>query len=44
MATAVLIVKILWFWIAVAEESSVINKIPVLLKGNLFITGTINVG
>jgi hypothetical protein len=29
---AVLIVKILWFWLAGAEESAVINKIPELLK------------
>jgi hypothetical protein len=28
----VLIVKILWFWLAGAEESAVINKIPELLK------------
>ena len=27
-----LIVKILWFWLAGAEESAVINKIPELLK------------
>ena len=27
---AVLIVKILWFWLAGAEESAVINKIPEL--------------
>ena len=26
------IVKILWFWLAGAEESAVINKIPELLK------------
>jgi hypothetical protein len=25
---AILIVKILWFWLAGAEESAVINKIP----------------
>jgi hypothetical protein len=31
-ATAILIVKILWFWLAGAEESAVINKIPELLK------------
>jgi hypothetical protein len=30
-ATAALIVKILWFWLAGAEESAVINKIPELL-------------
>ena len=29
-AIAILIVKILWFWIAGAEESAVINKIPEL--------------
>ena len=29
---AILIVKILWFWLAGAEESAVINKIPELLK------------
>ena len=27
-ATAILIVKILWFWLAGAKESAVINKIP----------------
>jgi hypothetical protein len=27
-AVAILIVKILWFWLAGAEESAVINKIP----------------
>jgi hypothetical protein len=27
-AIAILNVKILWFWLARAEESSVINKIP----------------
>jgi hypothetical protein len=32
MAVAVLIVTILWFWLAGAEESAVINKIPELLK------------
>jgi hypothetical protein len=31
-AITILIVKILWFWLAVAEESTVINKIPELLK------------
>ena len=31
-AIAILIVKILWFWLAGAEESSMINKIPELLK------------
>ena len=29
---AALIVKILWFWLAEAEESVVINKMPKLLK------------
>jgi hypothetical protein len=41
---AVLIVKILWFWLAGAEESAMINKIPELLKQKLGITGTINAG
>ena len=31
-AIAILIVKILWFWLSGAEESAVINKIPELLK------------
>jgi hypothetical protein len=31
-AVAILIVKILWFWLAGAEESAVINKILELLK------------
>ena len=31
-ANAILIVKILWFWLAGAEESAEINKIPELLK------------
>ena len=31
-AIAILIGKILWFWLAGAEESPVINKIPELLK------------
>jgi hypothetical protein len=31
-AIVTLIVKILWFWLAGAEESAVINKIPELLK------------
>jgi hypothetical protein len=31
-AVAILIVKILWFWLAGAEEPTVINKIPELLK------------
>jgi hypothetical protein len=29
---AILIVKIQWFWLAGAEESAVINKIPELVK------------
>ena len=29
---AILIVKILWFWLVGTEESTVINKIPELLK------------
>jgi hypothetical protein len=43
-AIDILIVKILWFWLAGAEESAVINKIPGLLKQNLWITGTIDAG
>jgi hypothetical protein len=43
-AVAILIVKILCFWLAGAEESAVINKIPELLKQNLCITGTIDAG
>jgi hypothetical protein len=39
-----LIVKILWFWLAGAEKSAVINKIPELLKWRLCITGTIDAG
>jgi hypothetical protein len=35
---AILIVKILWFWLPGAEESAVINKIPELLKQKLCIT------
>jgi hypothetical protein len=31
-AAAIFIVKILWFWLAGAEESAVNNKIPELLK------------
>jgi hypothetical protein len=31
-AIAILIVKILWFWLEGAEESAVINKIPEVLK------------
>ena len=41
-AVAVLIVKILWFWLAGAEESAVINKIPEPLKQT--ISGTIDAG
>jgi hypothetical protein len=43
-ANAIWIVKILWFWLAGAEESAVTNKIPELLKQNLCITGTIDAG
>jgi hypothetical protein len=43
-AIASLIVKILWFWLAGAKESIVINKIPELLKQKLCITGTIDAG
>jgi hypothetical protein len=43
-AIAILIVKILWLWLAWAEESAVINKIPELLKQKLCITGTIDAG
>jgi hypothetical protein len=43
-AIAVLIVKILLFLLASAEESAVINKIPELLKQKLFIIGTIDAG
>ena len=38
-AIAVLIVKILWLWLAGAEESAVINKMPKLLKQNLSLLG-----
>jgi hypothetical protein len=31
-AIAIFLGKILWFWLAGAEESAVINKIPELLK------------
>jgi hypothetical protein len=34
-AIVTLVVKILWFWLAGAEESAVINKIPELLKQKL---------
>jgi hypothetical protein len=43
-AIVVFIVKILWFWLAGAEKSAVINKIPELLKQKLCITGTIEAG
>jgi len=43
-AIAILIGKILWFWLAVAEESAVINKIPELLKQKLCIIETIDAG
>jgi hypothetical protein len=43
-AIDILLGKILWFWLAGAEESAVINKIPELLKQNLWITGTIDAG
>jgi hypothetical protein len=43
-AIAGMIVKILWFWLAGAEESAVINKILELLKQKLCITGTIDAG
>ena len=43
-AVDVLIVKIQWFWLAGAEESAVINKIPELPKQKLCITGTIDAG
>jgi hypothetical protein len=36
---AILIVKILWFWVAGAEESAVINKIPELLKQTFVLQG-----
>ena len=39
-----MIVKILWFWLARAEESAVINKIPELLNQKLCITETIDAG
>jgi hypothetical protein len=43
-AIASLIVKILWFWLAGAEESAVINKIPEILKQKFCITRTIEAG
>jgi hypothetical protein len=36
--------KILWFWLAGAEESAMINKIPELLKQKLCISGIIDTG
>ena len=41
-AIVIFVVKILWFWLARAEESAVINKIPELLKQKLCIAGTID--
>ena len=38
-AVAILIVKILWFWLAGAEESAVINKIPEPLKQMFVLLG-----
>ena len=38
-AIAILIVKILWFWLAGAEESAVINKIPELQKQKFALLG-----
>ena len=35
----VLIVKILWFWLAGAEESAVSNKIPEPLKRTFMLLG-----
>jgi hypothetical protein len=43
-AIAILIVKILWFWLAGTEESAVVNNIPELVKQTLCITGTIDGG
>ena len=43
-AIAILILEILWLWLAGAEESAVINKIPELLSRKLCITGTIDAG
>jgi hypothetical protein len=37
-------VKTLWFWLAGAEESAVINKIPELLEWNLCIAVTVDAG
>jgi hypothetical protein len=41
-AIAILNGNILWFWLAGAEESAVVNKIPELLKQNFCTTGTID--
>jgi hypothetical protein len=38
-AIASLIVKILWFWVAGAEESAVINKMPEPLKRTFVLLG-----
>ena len=38
-AIAILIVKILWFWLAGVEESAMTKKVPELLKQNLCLTG-----
>lgn len=43
-AVAVLIVQILWFWLAGAEKSAVINKIAGLLRQKFCIPGTIDAG
>ena len=41
LIVGILIVKILWFWSAGAEESAVINKIPELLARNLCVAGIV---
>jgi hypothetical protein len=43
-AIAILIVKILWFGLAGAEKSAMINKFPELLKQKFYIIGTIDAG
>jgi hypothetical protein len=43
-AIAILILKILWFWLAGTEELAMINKISELLTQKLCITGTIDAG
>jgi hypothetical protein len=43
-AIAILIVKIIWFWLGGAKESAVTYMIPELLKQKLCITGTIDSG